>query len=318
MLNAVVTYNMLEPQKEELIRACEGRCVLRFMLSKDELAQAAGELDAILGPAPVNAEFYANARKLKWLQTESAGVDNYIPFIKNIPGATLTNSSGAYGRGISEYLLTYTLVIMKKMREYYDAQRRHEWVSYGRVQTIEGADVTVVGLGNLGGNFARKMHLLGARVRGVDQFIKEKPEYIDELFRLDNMDEGLAGADIIALCLPNTPLTRGLMTRERIFAMKPGAILMNVGRGFALDQDALIDALKEKRIFAGLDVTTPEPLPQDSPLWDLENLVLTPHVSGGPSSIYAPVFISDIFVRNMKAFLDGRPLENVVDLELGF
>ena len=303
---------------DEFTKLCSKRCNLH-VLKPGEMAPLMEDLEVIIGAAPTDAALFGKAKKLRWLQSSSAGVDDYCKLI-NSTGApvVLTNASGAYGQGISEYMIAYVLVIMKNLREYARAQEKGEWANYGRVRNIEGSRVTVVGIGNLGGTFARKMHLLGAHVRGVEPFPMVKPEYLDELIMVDKLDEAIADADIVALCLPNTEKTRGIMSRKRIFALKQGAILINVGRGFAVDQDALVDALNEKRIYAGLDVTTPEPLPADHPLWKCENLFLTPHIAGGLSSALAPGFISALIVRNMKAYLEGRPLENVVDLELGY
>ena len=317
-INVAVTYKLIEPYKNELIEMCKERCVLHFLNKYSEVEPLIEDLDIILGSAPADAALFGKAKKLKWMQYSSAGVDDFVDIFKTHGAAILTNASGAYGQGISEYLIAYVLVILKKLREYDRGQEQHEWKSYGIVKTIEGARVTVIGLGNLGGTFARKMHLLGAQVRGVKQFPAEKPDYLDEQYTVDKLDTALDGAEIVALCLPNTPKTRGIMSRERIFAMRQDAILMNVGRGMAIDQDALVDALNEKRIYAGLDVTTPEPLPPGDPLWNCENLFMTPHVSGGLSSAFAPGFISGLIVRNMKAYLEGRPLENLVDLDLGY
>jgi phosphoglycerate dehydrogenase-like enzyme len=317
-INVAVTFNLVDPYKDELIKVCGDRCNLLFFNSVNELKPVIGDIEVILGHAPADAEMFARAKNLKWMQSQSAGVEDLIDIFKAHGSAVLTNASGAYGLGISEYLIAYTFVIQKKLREYADGQAKREWRSHGRAETIHGADVTVVGLGNLGGTFAKKMSLLGARVRGVKHFPADKPDYLDALYTVDRLDEALAGADIVALCLPDTPKTRGLMSRERIFAMKRDAILLNAGRGSAIDQAALFEALNKKRIYAGLDVTVPEPLPADDPLWGCENLYLTPHVSGGPSSVSGPIFISGLMARNMKAYLDGGRLENVVDLDLGY
>lgn len=317
-INVVVTFNLIEPYREKLIEICGERCNLLFAEPGADAGRNIEEAEVILGSVPADASLFSRAKKLKWMQSQSAGVEDLTGIFKELPAAVLTNASGAYGQGISEYLIAYALFFLKKLRPYDRGQDERAWRSSGRVNTIDGADVTVVGLGNLGGTFARKMHLLGARVRGVKRVQAEKPDYLDEQFASGGLDEALAGADIVAFCLPETRETKGIMSRERIFAMKKDAILLNAGRGSAIDQQALYDALAEKRIYAGLDVTTPEPLPEDNPLWGCENLLITPHISGGPSSAFAPGFISGLMVRNMEAYLNGGALENVVDLELGY
>ena len=313
-----VLFDMLEQYKKEFDILTESRCDLFYPKNPDELARIIDGIDVLIGPVPASDALFKNAFRLKWMQSHSAGVENYIEIFRRMPGAVLTNASGAYGQGISEYMIAYLLVIYKKILQYAKSQQKHEWNDYGKVRTIEGSSVTVIGLGNLGGTFAKKMHALGAVVRGVKQFPAPKPDYLEKQYTTENIDEALDGADVVALCLPSTPRTKGLLTRERIFSLKKDAVVLNVGRGSAVDQEALCDALREKRIYAGLDVTVPEPLPPTHELWDFDNLYMTPHISGGPSSAYAPQFISSLIVRNMRAFLDGRPLENVVDLELGY
>jgi len=317
-INVASILKLDERRTEELIKLAGSRCNIYFLKSASEIAPIIDRVEVILGAAPADAGLFAKAAKLRWMQSGSAGVEDYVDIFKAHGRAALTNASGAYGQGISEYLIAYTLVIMKKIQRYAFAQQRRDWRDYGIVKTIDGARVTVVGLGNLGGTFARKMHLLGAHVRGVKHFSAPKPDYLEALYPTERIDEALEGADVVALCLPSTPKTRGIMSRERIFALKQDAILLNVGRGSAVDQAALCDALRQKRIYAGLDVTVPEPLPQTDELWGFENLFLTPHISGGPSSIYAPEFIGALVLRNMEAYLEGRPLENLVDLELGY
>ena len=317
-IDVAVTYGLSAPYKEELVALCKDRCNLHFLNKAAEVEPLIGDLEVILGGVPANPALFGRAKKLKWLQSSSAGVEDYVDLVKARGGVVLTNASGAYGLGISEYLIAYLLVILKKLQNYVRAQDDKDWRGYGLVKTIAGLRITVVGIGNLGGTFAGKARLLGAHVRGVKHFPADKPDFVDELYTVDRLDDALSGADAVVLCLPNTPKTRGIMSRERIFAMKQDAILLNVGRGAAIDQAALIDALNEKRIYAGLDVTTPEPLPAGDPLWDCPNLFLTPHVSGGPSSIHAPDFISNLIVSNMKAYLEGGSLENVVDLDLGY
>ena len=317
-INVAVTFKLVEPYKDALIKLCGDRCVLHFLDKSGDIAPLMEELEVVIGSAPADDNLFGKAKKLKWLQSSSAGVENYVGIFKKHGAAILTNASGAYGQGISEYLIAYALVCMKKLPFYARGQKKREWNSAGIVKTIDGARVTVIGLGNLGATFAIKMHLLGARVRGVKQFPAEKPDFLEAQYTTDGLDDALDGAEIVALCLPDTPKTRGIMTRERIFALRQGAILLNAGRGTVIDQAALVDALNEGRIFAGLDVTDPEPLPPDHPLWNCENLFLTPHISGGPSSSFAPGYISALIVRNMKAYLEGRPLENIVDLDLGY
>ena len=253
---------------------------------------------------------------VKWVQTSFAGMERVIPRLG--PDMVLTNASGAFGEGISEYMLMYMLMLQNQAQQYLLLQAAHEWKPMMPTPLIHGSIVTVVGLGDLGGVLARKLKALGAVVRGVKRTASAKPDYVDELFTTDELDRALDGADFVALCLPNTAATEKILSRERIFALKKGAIIVNAGRGGAIDQDALVEALREGRVLAGLDVTTPEPLPADDPLWDAPNVIITPHISGPGASAYASKFNLALFARNIDAFLSGRPLENVVDLSLGY
>jgi phosphoglycerate dehydrogenase-like enzyme len=316
-LQAAVTFEIKQSQKDKLAEVAGGRCKLHFFERPDDLWPLISEVDIIMGWA--DQKFFPKAASLKWMQASSAGVESYLDAMRAIDGAILTNASGAYGASVSEHMLAYVLMLFKHMPQYVRAQAQHDWHFYGKSRNVFDSVVTVVGLGDLGSSFAKKMSALGATVRGVKYAKSRKPDYLAELYAAEDIDEALKDADIVALCLPSTAGTRGIMSKERIFALKQDAVLLNAGRGDAVDQVALIEALRSKRIFAGLDVTTPEPLPKVHPLWELENLVLTPHIAGVHSAFdYAQRFVGELFARNLGAYLDGRPLENVVDLQRGY
>ena len=161
---------------------------------------------------------------------------------------------------------------------------------------------------------------LGAYVRGVVRSArKEKPVSVDELFTIDRLDDAIADADVVALCLPGTKETQHLFTKEQMFKMKKGAFLLNVGRGTAIDQDALVEMLESGHLGgAGLDVTSPEPLPSNSKLWGMTNVILTPHVSGNDSLPYTVDMIVERFIRYLCDYLAGRPFDRVVDRDAGY
>lgn len=147
--------------------------------------------------------------------------------------------------------------------------------------SVWGSATLVVGLGDIGGEYAKRMKALGSYTIGVRRTPGEKPEYLDEIYTTDSLDELLPRADFVALSLPNSPSTYHIMDERRLGLMKPGAYLLNVGRGSAIDGDALCRALKEGRLGGcRVDVTDPEPLPGDHPLWDAPRMVITPHISG--------------------------------------
>jgi phosphoglycerate dehydrogenase-like enzyme len=274
------------------------------------------EFDALMGYFP--PELLKGLPRLRWMQIPSAGAD-HLPGAFDPERTLLTNSSGAFGVVISEYLMAGLLMLYRKMPAYLKNQREHLWRGEGVSRSVYGSLVTVVGLGDIGGSFAERMRFMGARVRGVKRSASEKPEYLEALYTVDRLAEAVEGADAVALCLPSTRETKGLVSEEVLRHMKPGAVLLNAGRGATVDEPALIRALQEGHLGgAVLDVTTVEPLPADSPLWDMENVILTPHISG---SNFDPVCVDAtyaIFRDNLESFLTGKPLRNLVDIKAGY
>lgn len=259
------------------------------------------------------------ATRLEWLHLNSAGAAEFLAPGILPPQARLTNSSGAYGLAISEHLLAMLLMIQKKLYLYRDNQADARWHDEGDVTSIEGSTTLVVGLGDIGGEFARKMKALGSRTIGIKRHPVGKPDYLDELATLSELDQLLPRADIVALCLPGTPETDHLFDRERLGRLKQTAILLNVGRGNVLDTEALCDWLSSGHLSgAGLDVTDPEPLPADHRLWGIRNAVITPHVSGFYHLPATLARIVTIAVRNLGRFMQNEPLENLVDFQTGY
>ena len=275
------------------------------------------ETEVFLGNPPRSA--FAKCPELKWVQLNSAGADAYTQPGLMAPGAQLTNATGAYGHAIAEHMVGVVFELFKNLHLYRDNQRTGDWRDRGQARSVQGAQVLVVGMGDIGGQFAQKMHLLGAGVWGVRRTPHPAPDYVEGLFLQEDLDRLLPQADIVALALPNTPQTAGLMDRRRLGLMKQDAVLLNVGRGSAVDTDALVEELRSGHLAgAGLDVTDPEPLPPDHPLWRQENAVITPHISGGYHLRHTYEAIMGILLRNVEAFLAGRPLENPVDFETGY
>ena len=312
----LVTIPMQERHREALASAAPGADI-RYVKSGEETAEEIRGADIILGN--VRAEPLAGSARLKWLQLNSAGADRYIEPGALPEGCLLTNATGAYGLAISEHMLAMLLELMKKLHVYKDNQRQHLWKDEGGVTSIYGAKTLVVGLGDIGSEFARRLHALGATVTGIRRHEAEKPPFVEAVYQLDRLDTLLPDMDIVALCLPGTGETLHLFDKKRLDSMKPGSILLNVGRGSAVCTDALCQALYSGRLGgAGLDVTEPEPLPSDHPLWDAPNLVLTPHVSGFYHLPETLERIIGICIDNVRAYYAGQPLRNLVDPETGY
>lgn len=271
----------------------------------------------ILGNVP--ATMLHGSPALEWLQTNSAGVEPYIQPGVLAGDTLLTNATGAYGLAIAEHMLGMLLELFKKLELYRDAQKSGAWQSQGAVKAVYGSTVLVLGMGDIGGEFAARCKALGAKVIGVRRSPRPCPEYADEVHLLEDLDSLLPQADVVAITLPGTDATRGLMSRERLAKMKEGAVLLNVGRGFIVDTEALCDALERGHLSgAGVDVTDPEPLPPTHRLWNIPTAVVTPHISGFYHLRETHERIVGIFLENLRRFQAGEPLRNLVDFATGY
>lgn len=265
----------------------------------------------ILGNPP--AALLRDCGALRWLQTRSAGADPYSAPGVLPQGAVLTTASGAYGHSVSEHMFALLLSLMKRLPAYRDQQSTGQWRDLGPVQTLADARVLVVGTGDLGSSFARLCKALGARTTGVRRDASKPAEGIDEMFGFDSLDGLLPQADVAALMLPHAPQTARLFDRARLLRMKPTAILLNGGRGSVLDCAALAQVLAEGHLWgAGLDVTDPEPLPADHPLWAQPRALITPHTAGGNHLADTERRVAAIALDNLKRFLAGEELKNRV------
>lgn len=254
---------------------------------------------------------------LEWLQLQSAGVGEYVKILPQ--DIVLTNASGAYGLAISEYMVGVLLELFKKLHIYRDNQLEAKWSYEGQVKSIYNSTALILGVGDIGSEFAKRVKALGAYTIGVKRRNSEKPDYLDELYTMEDLNELLPRADIVAMSLPGTKLTAKIINRETLKLMKKDAVIINVGRGSAIDTDALCDALEDGRLLgAALDVTDPEPLPRDHRLWKIKNAVITPHVSGGYSLQETYERIVKICADNLEAYMNGRELINIVNKSEGY
>lgn len=282
-------------------------------LDQDLIARA----NVLIGTPPPSLLKYA--QNLEWLQLITAGSEQYA-----LPGilpkeVVLTNATGAYGKSMSEYMLCAVFSLLLDFPYYRDNQRQHLWQNNGKSRHILGTTALVVGFGNIGSEFAMRYHALGGKVIGVKRTPGKKPDYLDGLYTSDRLDKLLPLADVVTLSLPSTGATTHLFDKARISLMKPSAVLVNVGRGTAVDTDALSEALYAGKIFgAALDVTDPEPLPEDHPIWDAPNTIITPHVSGGWDERGNLERIFEIICTNLTRYFSGKPLINVVDMATGY
>ncbi len=261
-----------------------------------------------------------HAENLKWLQLMSAGADGYTDrSIYYNRSVILTNLGGVFGIPIAEHVLSMILAFNKNLHIHFASKAGRTWNRIGSTRDFYGSTLGVIGLGDIGNEVAKRAHALGARVIAVKRVTSSvrKPYYVDELYGEEGIDTLVQRSDYIVSALPDTPKTKGIINRERINKMKPDSFIVNVGRGSAIDQDALIQALEEHRIAgAGLDVTTPEPLPETSKIWALPNVILTFH-SSGASPDNSKGYCRNI-AQNLRLYLQGKPLENLVDFDEGY
>ena len=306
-----------KPHHRELLESCAPNAKFTYVdpaaVTNEQLAAA----DVILGN--VTPDEVKKAKQLKFIQLNSAGSDAYVAPGVMPEGAIICNATGSYGLAISEYLMGVLLALSKRLHQYRDRQPHAIWEIIGEVKPIMGTTVMIIGLGDIGGEFAKRVKAMGAHVIGVRRKGTDKPDYVDELYLTEQIDEIIPRADTIALCLPNTPDTQNIMNRERINNMKQDAILLNIGRGSAVDADALCDAVESGKLWgAGLDVTVPEPLPADSRLWTTQNILLTPHVSGNYTLPETLNRIVRLMAENLTAVINDEPVKNIVDPKTGY
>ena len=315
-MKIVIGIDLTSEEKQSFLDIASG-CELVFAGTGGVTAENAGDADIVIGnPAP---GLVPQLKNLKMLQLNSAGNDNYDTAIRQVPGARLFNASGAYGLALSEHMLCGLLMLMRKMHLYGESQSRHSWDSHGNIRSVWGSRVLVLGLGDVGTKFARLVKAMGAYVIGVKRTPGAKPDFVDELYTTEQLDGVLPGVDAVCMSLPNTAATKGILSERRIALMKPDALVINVGRGSAIDQPALVRALNEDRLGgAALDVTTPEPLPADDPLWTAKNCILTPHVAGGFRLGETKKLVLEIARANLAAFLNGGEMTSEVDLTRGY
>ncbi|MBO4915860.1 MAG: D-2-hydroxyacid dehydrogenase [Oscillospiraceae bacterium] len=264
----------------------------------------------------------ASAESLKWFCCCWAGVDQFCRdglFVND--DCLLSNSSGAYGLTISEHLIMVALMLLRRQPEYTEIIREGGWsVLGGGIRSLHGSRITVLGAGDIGTEFARRAKAFGpARITGVRRSAKSGDPAFDEVCTVDELDALLPRTDLLVMALPNTAGTANILDARRMALLSEGAYVINVGRGTAVDQDALIAALDSGHLAgAALDVVVPEPLPADHPLRRAKNLLLTPHVAGNMTLRYTQQRSVDMFLEDLDNFTAGKPLTHAVDRSRGY
>ena len=257
---------------------------------------------------------------LKWYCCSFAGVDPYCkdPAIFANPDCILTNSN-VYGVTIAEHVVMVTLMLLRRMPEYEEVVRNRSWSNQLPIRSIRDNEFTILGTGNIGVNVADRMRGMGAaKIIGLSRSGRPHPAF-DEVHPIADLDKVLPDTKMLVMALPGTAETIHILNRERIALLPKDAYIINVGRGTAIEQEPLIEALNEGRIAgAALDVMDPEPLPHDHPLWSAKNLILTPHVSGNMTLGYTCDTNVAMFCEDLKNYAAGKPLNGFVDRTKGY
>jgi len=272
----------------------------------------------------IRPEQFRLAKKLRWIHSTAAAV-HQLMFPELIESnVILTNAREVHGAVVAEHVIALIFALAKRIPDAVRLQQKHSWgqkemwESRPRPREIAGATLGLIGLGSIGRAVAHSANSLGMKVIAAREHPeKEMPAGVQQVFSSLQIDELLASSDYVVLCAPVTPSTQGLMNAARIAQMKPDACLINVSRGPLIDEKAFVDALRTHKIGgAALDVFTKEPLPADSPLWDLDNLLITPHTAGLTDKIWERHYA--LYINNLRRFLAAQPLLGVVDKQKGY
>lgn len=284
----------------------------------EEILSAAADAEVAFGP--VNEELFHAAKKLRWIQSGSAGVEwmASAPSLRE-SDVMVTNTRGAHATTIAEHTMGMLIFLARRFDELYEAQKRHEWIrgqGAPRVGLV-GLTMGIIGLGQLGRAIAKRAHAFEMNIIAVDVNEVPKPDYVSEVGRLDGMADLMQRSDVVVVATPITEETRGMIGPDLLRMMKPSAYLLVISRGGIIHEPTLADMLRNGQLAgAGLDVTAIEPLPADNELWDCPNIIITPHNS--PSSAQTHANVMSIMKDNLRRYLAGQPLTNLVDKKLGY
>ena len=275
--------------------------------------------DAEVAFGPVSEEIFMRAESLAWIQSASAGVE----WMRRTPSliesdVMVTNTRGAHATTIAEHAFGMLVFLARGFAGLVEKQKNHQWQPPQRPPVgLVGMTMGIIGLGQIGRAIATRAKAFEMNVIAVDLHPVAKPDYVSELRQLDGLDDLMRRADVVVVATPITDETRGMVGPGQLRLMKSDAYLLVMSRGGIIDETTLVEMLKSDKLAgAGLDVTAIEPLPADSELWDAPNIIITPHCS--PTSGQTRSNVTNMMKTNLKHYLAGEPLENLVDKKLGY
>lgn len=320
--NVLVSFSCSPDTRQALEAAAGVQCAFMFKephWSRETYIDALRKAHVIIGE-PRNEEF-AFCENLQLMHSPSSGVNYYVEGGCFPKGATLCCMTGGYGNVLAEHLLALVLSLCRRLPEYHDQQKAHTWALCRYDKQLEDCTLLILGAGDIGTTMARWMRPMVKKVIGVRRVARSHPDCYDAMVTMEKLDEVLPEADIIVCALPHTPQTIHLLNEARLRKMKKDAVLVNGGRGSLIDQEALCRVMEEGWFWGvGLEVTSPEPLPADHPLWDQPRVIITPHAAGNsfaPDSALVRK-IWGFILPNLCRWLRGEEPENQVDFSTGY
>lgn len=313
--------NLSDEQLAELKKVAPNLTILHA-LNRQQVMDHAAEANAI-DARFATPEFLAKAPNLVWIQAMSAGVDHLVGMkpLADTDRIVLTNMRAVHGPAIADHSFAMLLTLTRNMREHLADQAKGQWdradESGPAPIALQGRTMLVVGLGGIGTEIAQRAHGFGMRVTAIRRSDTPGPDYIERLGHQSDLPDMLKDADVVAVCLPLTKETENLFDSKMLASMKKGSYLINIARGPIVNTDALLGALNSGHLAgACLDVTDPEPLPHDHPLWKQPNVIITPHVASDADLTRQRRWA--LFKENVRRFAAGEPLMNVVDKKAGY
>jgi phosphoglycerate dehydrogenase-like enzyme len=289
---------------------------------RDTLRQALPQGDAAFA-AFVDRDIVHSLTNLKWIQAPAVGVGHILSDELIASAIVLTSARGVRARAIAEHVLGVTLALARQLPLVVRRQVAHQWAldeieATGAIRTLQNRRIGIIGLGSIGLEVARAAAGFGMRVSAIRKHLDQpRPDFVDEVFPPERLNHLLSVSDVIVLSAPLVPDTRQLIGPAALSAVKRGALLVNIGRGKLIDDEAVVAALQDGRLGgAALDVFMREPLDPESPFWDLPNVIITPHISGAMEDYWTPLVA--LFAENLRRFEQGQPLLNVVDKRAGY
>ena len=271
----------------------------------------------------LRGEQIKQAKKLRWIHSTAAAVHALMSPELEASSITVTNARDVHGPVVAEHVIALAFALARRIPQSLRFQQQKRWGQQEIADMqplpleLRGATMLIVGLGGIGRHVAHMASCLGMRVFGVREHPERALQGVEKTYGFDAIDDALSEADFVVLAVPVTPKTDRLMNPERLARLKRTAYLINVGRGVLIDEPALIEAL-QRRTFAGaaLDVTTAEPLPAESPLWTMDNVLITPHIAGITENMWERHYAT--FTANLRRFVNNEPLLWIVDKAKGY